>query len=141
MTQDGIISEWNASEEILKDFINHGRMAAQARVQGDLTSYFLALESMHLDIDAFIKREHRELIEKLLAQCERGTNCAGEIPSGVMSVFTECEKMLRRAAQASKLLMKEADSWDSDQMDVVDAEENKKEVKFNRWLNKLNGRE
>jgi hypothetical protein len=130
---DGVQSEWHASEEILFDFITFGRNAALARNSGDLQEYMKALESMWITIDAFIDSNESGKIKEQMLECQKalgGIGHGAQMTFAMMEVFTDCDRLIRRAAQAHHLLIKEADTWD------IDIGGGKDEEDFTKWREK-----
>ena len=135
--QDGITSEWHASEEILKDFIGYGRLAQEALDACDLPTCYRRLKSMYVTIDAFIKNEQRQKIQGQLARCLQAADSEMAPSLRIVEMFSDCDMMIRRAAQGAKLLIKEADSWDVDQDKNEQQKPNSKKIKgYEEWLRK-----
>ena len=133
--QDGITSEWHASEEILKDFIGYGRLAQEALDACDLPTCYRRLKSMYVTIDAFIKNEHRQRIKEQLEKCLQVADSEMAPSLRLVEMFSDCDMMIRRAAQSAKLLIKEAGSWDPDQ-DRDQQPDSKKMKGYEEWLKK-----
>ena len=138
--KDGVTSEWHTSQEILIDFIDAGREAREYRTNCDFEGYYLALWNMLIAIDAFIKNEHRQLIEEKLRRCQPAVGNNAQPTMATMHEFMDCERLIRKAAQASHLLIKEAEVWDpgfSD--DAKEKPDNNDDKEFKKWVEEREG--
>ncbi len=123
----GIEADWNASDEILKNFIHYGRLGTEAYLTNDIAQYFQMLLRMAVEVDAFLKWDDREKMWKLL---DENADLAEGLPEGVRvnmqsyrAVLLKIETHIRKSAQNVGLLMRVKDQWDADEQKAKKDEE------------------